>query len=165
MDENNKKKYRTKQKQWNNKTFDANMLRTYEDPIREKIGSAFESHYEETVKIIEDLKAKGIEIEYRDNVMGYQPNPKPGKDGRFVIDEKASYSAWLHEYQHVIDDENSGWKGFRNFMNPETAVQFEDNAYDVEIAFAEKLGYNDVVKRLKILKAKRRKELLGNDDN
>lgn len=165
LDKDNKKKYRTKQKQWENKIYDVNMLRTYEDPIREKIGSAFESHYEETLKIIKELEAKGIEIEYRDNVMGYQPNPTPGKAGRFVIDRRASYSAWLHERQHVIDDENSGWKGFRNFMNPERAVEFEDNAYDIEIAFAEELGYNDVVKRLKALKLKRRKELLGNDNN
>lgn len=165
LDKDDKKRYRTKQKQWENKIYDVNMLRTYEDPIREKIGSAFESHYEETLKIIKELEAKGIEIEYRDNVMGYQPNPTHGKVGRFVIDRRASYSAWLHERQHVIDDENSGWKGFRNFMNLETAVKFEDNAYDIEIAFAEELGYNDVVKRLKVLKLKRRKELLGNDNN
>mgnify|MGYP003305552616 CR=1 FL=1 len=120
---------------------------------------------EDTLNIIKELEAQGIEIEYRDNVMGYQPNPTPGKGGRFVIDRQASYSAWLHERQHVVDDENSGWKGFRNFMNPEIAAKFEDNAYDVEIDFAKKLGYNDVVKRLEQLKTKRRKELLGNDDN
>lgn len=137
------------------------ILRTYEDPIREKLGSAFESHPEETKIIIEELESKGVELEYRENVMGYMPNPSSGKSGKFVIDKEASYSAWLHERQHVLDDEQSGWKGFRNFMDPEVAAKMEDKAYEVEIDFARSLGYNKIVKRLEELKANRHKEVLG----
>lgn len=164
LDIKEKERYKHIANQWKNKTYDANMFRTYEDPIREKMGSAFKSHPSETLGIIELLEAKGVKIEYRDNVMGYQPNPTSGKAGRFVIDKKASYSAWLHELQHVLDDEESGWLGFRNFIDTETAVKFESNAYDVEIDFAEQLGYNDIVKRLKALKDKRIKELRRHDD-
>lgn len=131
------------------------ILHTTDDPIREILGSAFQSHPKETQEILEELRKKGIEVTFRDGVMGYMPSPTPGKGGQIVIDPEASYSAWLHERQHVYDDEQSGWMGFRNFQDPEVAAAMEDRAYDVEIAFAEKMGYNDIVKRLKRLKSDR----------
>ena len=130
-------------------------LRTTDDPIREILGSAFQSHPKETQEILEELREKGIEVTFRHGVMGYMPSPTPGRGGQIVIDPEASYSAWLHERQHVYDDEQSGWMGFRNFQDPEVAAAMEDRAYDVEIAFAEKMGYNDIVKRLKRLKSDR----------
>ena len=139
------------------------MYRTYDDPMREKLGSAFDSHPAETKEIIERLKKKGIGVSYRDNTMGYQPNPTPGKGGQVIIEKDASFSAWLHEVQHVEDDEASGWQGFRNFINPHRAYQFEENAYDIEIDFARKMGYNDIVERLEKLKQKRKRELLPNE--
>lgn len=134
---------------------DSVMLFTYDDPIREVLGSAFESHPEETQAIIDNLKKKGVEVIYRKDVMGYEPDPTFGKPGQLVIDKEASYSAWLHEWQHAKDDEDSGWLGFRNFMDISVAIKFEERAYNVEIEFAEKLGYNDIVKRLEMLKEKR----------
>ncbi len=137
------------------------ILRTTEDPIRERLGSAFESHPKEVSAIIEDLSGRGVLVEYRRGAMGYEPNPTPGAPGRVVMDPDASYSAWLHEKTHVLDDESSGWHGFRNFADPEIAAAFEKRAYDIEIDFAESLGYNDIVERLKGLRDKRIKEVLG----
>ncbi len=137
------------------------MLLTTDDPIREILGSAFDSHPEEVEKTIGEMNALGVSVEYRKGAMGYEPYPVPGMPGKIVMDPEASYSAWLHERTHVKDDENSGWKGFRNFADPEVAAKFEENAYDVEIAFAEKMGYNDIVEKLKALKEKRIREVLG----
>ena len=142
-----------------------NMLNTKEDPIREILGSAMKSHPTETTNMAKELNGYGVDITYRENAMGYSPNPSPGNPGKIIMDPEASYSAWLHERQHAIDDQDSGWMGFRNFANPETAARFESNAYDKEIEFAKNLGYNDIVERLKALKEDRIKEVLGDEEN
>lgn len=139
-----------------NRTF-----KTKDDPIREKIGGAYESHPKEVEAIIERLKAKGVGIEYRDNSMAYSPGLRKGQPGKLLIDKKASYSAWLHETTHAEDDEASGWNGMWLLINPKTAVEMEAHAYDVEIDFAKKLGYNDVVEKLKDLKQSRIEEILN----
>ena len=142
-----------------------NMLRTKDDPIRETLGSAMESHPNETQSIIDEMNGYGVGITYRENAMGYAPNPTPGKPGQIIMDPNASYSAWLHERQHAIDDKDSGWLGFRNFANPEIAARFEENAYDKEIEFAKELGYDDIVGRLNDLKENRIREVLGDEED
>ncbi|MCR5651361.1 MAG: hypothetical protein K6F86_09305 [Lachnospiraceae bacterium] len=137
------------------------MLRTKEDPVREILGSAMDSHPEETRQIIEEMTLIGVDIVYRMNAMGYSPDPSSGRPGKIIIDPEASYSAWLHERRHAIDDKNSGWRGFRNLADPYTAARFESSAYDEEIEFADRMGYYDVVERLKILKNNRIREVLG----
>lgn len=133
---------------------------TFDDPIREKIGNAFDSHPSEVEQIIAELKGKGVEIVYRPGAMGYTPGLRRGKRGRFIIDPDASYSAWLHEKTHVEDDESSGWNGMYLMINPQTCAQMEAHAYNIEIDFARKLGYNDIVEQLMNLKQRRLKEIL-----
>ena len=127
-------------------------FRTYDDPIREKIGSAYDSHPKETESIIDYLQSVNVEIKYRHNTMAYLPSPKEGHPGMFIIDPEASYSAWLHEKTHVEDDEKSGWKGMRLLCDTAERLKMEEKAYDVELDFARGYGYNDVVERLQRLK-------------
>ena len=47
----------------------------------------------------------------------------------------------------MLDDEQSGWAGFGNFIDIETAVRFEDRAYDVEIEYARNFELEDIIKR------------------
>lgn len=138
-----------------------NAFYTKDDPMREAFGSAFESNKEETEKILKSFSDKGVELEFREGVMVYQPSPISGKPGKVVFDKKASFGALKHEERHVLDDEASGWRGFRNFMETETAIKFEVDAYDVEIEMARGLNRLDIVERLEILKENRRRELLG----
>lgn len=140
------------------------ILRTDYDPIRKYIGSAEKSHPEELKKIKQELIEIGVKIQERNKVMSYSPGLR-GEPGRILMDPNASISAWKHEMQHALDDYNSGWAGFRLFINPETAIEMENRAYDLEIDFAEQLGYNDVAKELRELKETRRRELLGEFDN
>ena len=59
-----------------------------------------------------------------------------------IMDRDASYSAWLHELQHVRDDEASGWRGMEILItNPQRAAEYEDAAYQIEIDFARENGY------------------------
>ena len=138
-----------------------NMFYTKDDPMREVFGSAFDSYKEETEKILKSFSNKGVEVEFREGVMVYQPSPVSGSPGKVVFDKNASFSALKHEERHVLDDEESGWMGFKNFMETETAIKFEVDAYDVEIEMARKYNRLDIVERLEELKENRRRELLG----
>ena len=144
-----------------NKFKQKKIFRTIDDPLREVFGSAFESNFQDVQTLIGECKKRGVEIIYREGVMCYQPSPSTGKPGQIVIDKAASYSAWLHEYQHMLDDEQSGWAGFGNFIDIETAVRFEDRAYDVEIEYARNFELEDIIKRLKKLKEGARVGLYG----
>lgn len=117
------------------------ILRTYDDPIREKIGSAEESNPKELKEIKEFLNSKGVDIVIDisgRNIMGYMPNPVAGKPGKIVMENGASISAWMHEKRHVVDDELHGWQGFRIMENLDLYESFENNAYQIEIDFAKK---------------------------
>ncbi len=138
-----------------------NNLYTYDDPIREKLGSAYISHPSELSELKKHITEKGVEIREMGTDMAYCPNPTSGKPGMIKMDPEASYSAWLHEYQHILDDEESGWQGYRLFSNPQTVAELEDKAYNVEIDFAKSLGYTKIAQRLEWLKGERRREVYG----
>ncbi len=140
---------------------DGNVFYTKDDPMRDIFGSSFDSNPLETQKMLENFEDLGVEVIYRSNVMSYQPSPISGLPGQVVIDKNASYSAWIHEQQHVFDDRDSGWAGFKNYFDINTAIQFEVNAYDVEIELAKSHNLDDVVQKLEALKEESRRNLLG----
>ena len=121
-----------------------NALRTNDDPIRRYIGSADQSHPQELAEIKARLSSMGVEINENTKNMCYSPSLH-GKPGRIDIDPDASISAWMHEAQHAYDDYERGWIGMKLLIAPETALEIEDKAYDIEIDFAQRMGYNDVV--------------------
>ena len=129
-------------------------FRTTDDPMREVTGAGIESNPKEIKAILEDLGSAGVEVVYRQDDMAYSPGSSPGKPGQFIIAIEASYSAWLHEYQHFKDDKDDGFPGMRIFMDIERCKQREINAYNVEIELAKKLGRKDIVERLEALKVK-----------
>lgn len=139
------------------------MLHTYDDPIREKLGSAYKSHPRELKELKSIIRNKGVEIEESGKAMAYQPSPSHGMPGRLKMDPEASYSAWLHEYQHILDDEATGWNGWAIMKDMQKFIETEDRAYAVEIEFAKELGYNKIVNRLRWLRAERRREIEGKD--
>lgn len=127
------------------------MFYTYDDPMRDVLGSAEKSHPERLKEITEELRSKNVEIARRKGAMGYQPSPVPGKPGRIVMEPDASISAWEHEFKHCKDDEELGWAGLRVFSDTEKAVKFEADAYAVEVELAKQLGYNDIAEKLQKL--------------
>lgn len=135
------------------------MLLTIDDPIRDVIGSAEESHPDYLNEILDYLKNENVKIIRRDNGMGYQPNPTPGRPGQIIMEEGASIGAWIHERQHVMDDKASGWNGFRNMEIIENSVEFERRAYQAEIDFCRENGYNEIEDKLIQLRDKAIKEL------
>jgi hypothetical protein len=88
--------------------------------------------------------------------------PIEGQPGKLLFDSEASYSALLHEYQHFLDDvalENPGLGYY--LENPDVFYELEQNAYSVEIEYAQGIGDQEVVKELIENMLDRRMELLG----
>lgn len=127
---------------------------TTDDPMREVTGAGIESNPEEINEILNELKAAGVEVVHRQEGMAYIPGIMPGQAGQFIITPDASYSAWLHERQHFLDDKADGFPGMRIFEDIERCKQREISAYNVEIELAKKLGRKDIVERLEALKVK-----------
>ena len=91
-----------------------NALFTEADPLRGVMGAASESHPAEIAQMRQALADMGVQVIDRPGTIAYSPGIRAGKPGQMIIDPKASYSAWLHEYQHALDDQKIGWGGFRN---------------------------------------------------
>lgn len=140
-----------------------NVFHTYDDPMREVMGSAYENNREELNSIIEELKKIGIEVIISDDneSIEYQPGNKfsGGTPGQIKIAKASSLSACMRERQHAIDDYNSGWKGrYILSLDPHEHYNWEVRAYGVEIDIAKSLGRSDMVERLeKLLEEERRK--------
>lgn len=138
------------------------IFHTEDDPMREVLGSAFQSHPDKVKELLEYLNSVNVEVLIRDEneSLGYQPSVSSGNPGQIVLNKKASISAWLHEVQHVRDDEASGWIGMRTlFTDPEERYQWEVRAYNQEIQLAKQLGREDMVKRLEELLENERKRI------
>lgn len=135
-------------------------LHTRNDPMVEVMGAAIENNKEELQGILSKLNELGVEVEYRTDEYAYEIIGK-GKPGRIIIDKYASLSAWLHEYQHAIDDSNAGWSSIRIMKNPAKRFRREQKAYQVEIDLAKKIGNKEMVIRLEKLMEEERKLIYG----
>ena len=136
---------------------------TKHDPMREVFGSAEISNPKQIEKIKEKLNSLGVKlIQPEEEKMCYSPSLCPGNPGVVTISKGASYSAWLHEFKHVIDDYNDGWLGFRVFQNPQKCVQREIDAYEIEINLAKLHNRADIVKRLEVLRDDEIKKMRNN---
>jgi SPP1 gp7 family putative phage head morphogenesis protein len=128
---------------------------TYHDPIREVMGSMFESHPEETEKVLKELKDMGIEVFFLDGKkMTYSPgNAEFGRSGHISINRNASYSALMHERQHVIDDIHNGYPGMMHYIkHKDLRWEFEKRAYLVELEIYKRYNVGEeYIERLKKL--------------
>lgn len=138
----------------NKRIIKSEKFNTTEDPMREVTGVGVESHPEEIKRIKQALKDAGVELEYRTGTMAYSPAIIAGKPGKIIIDEEASYSAWVHEYTHFLDDKKDGFLGMRVFADVKKCIQREIHAYDEEIKLAKQANRPDIVERLEKLKRK-----------
>lgn len=107
---------------------------TFDDPVRDYLGSAFESHPKETKVLLNELQRLGIEVVFSDSPdMVYGPSSR--RPGTIRISKEASFSALLHEYTHAMDDYKSGWQAFMYLFDYRKRIDFEMRAYQAEIDF------------------------------
>lgn len=124
------------------------VLRSVDDPMRDKIGSIKDSHPEEMERILKEAESLGVEVKMDGNSISYNPSPVSGKAGQLHVSPDDSLTAWLHEEDHMLKEANDGWKGFRNVLDIEIRSEREYSAYGIEVAYARKLGYSDVADKL-----------------
>jgi len=99
--------------------------------------------------------------------MVYGPGSKDefgnGTAGTIIINKEASYGALLHEFEHFLDDEKSGWKGYNNVYGAEDVSkaywEYEMRGYEAEIKLAQKLGFADILIEIKEEMEERRKDI------
>lgn len=139
------------------------MFHTKDDPMREVLGSAEQSHPEELQQFLDYLSEQKVDVIRRsgNSSMGYQPGLRRGEPGQIVMEDGASYSAWLHEVQHAKDDESEGWGGMATLFDRDKRWKMEYDAYEKEIEFAKSLKRQDIVERLEILRENERKAIYG----
>lgn len=115
-------------------------------------GPAEESHSKELAVIKDDLKKNGVYVNTRDRnhpAMGYGTASAPGKPGSMTVTEGMSYSAWLHEYRHFLDDKELGYPGRKYYYNNLSLyAKMERAAYDAEIELAVSAGFGDLANEL-----------------
>lgn len=113
-------------------------------------GSAEFSNPKELRLLLNELSEMGVQINIKSGgALAYQ-STQYGKPGIISITQKASYSAYLHEAQHAIDDKIAGWNGSRAIWDTEEHIRREKNAYAVEIKLAKKLGREDIADELQL---------------
>lgn len=126
-----------------------------DDPMRDVTGPARISNPAEYNDILNQLKEMGVEVNISDGTTGARAGYGPstmGQPGQISVDPNVSLSALKHELQHAIDDMNSGWIGRQvKFSDPDLSIQWERNAYEIEIEAAKSAGRQDVADYLEKL--------------
>jgi hypothetical protein len=116
-------------------------LRSGGDRLLESMGPARLNHADEFASIIDDLRARDVNIRFESNGLRYGPSASSGKVGNIVLDPDASISAIRHEYGHFLDDVAEGLPGARHYYeNPWRWVATERRQYLQEIRTAKQLG-------------------------
>lgn len=118
------------------------------DPARQVMGPAARSHPDEIAAMRTDLEKAGVEIVERPGAMFYSPSSTTGRPGQLVIDPEASFSAWSHEYQHFLQDQASGWRGWHSLADKNTRWAWEQEAFGVEKSLMRRLGHTEVIEDL-----------------
>lgn len=146
---------------------EANRKKLYsrDDPMEEIDGAGEISHPEEIKAYRAEISECGAELEEVDDKekIGYEPSPTSGRPGKVCVSKGSSFGAWTHEIQHMRDDRDSGWKGFRIIENPDEQYRFEKRAYEKEIELAKAANRPDIVKRLEENLEKERRKIYGEE--
>ena len=125
------------------------MLHTKGDPMVEVTGPGEQSHPGEIARFRSEIVECGAELIEKDHEsLGYCPGFLPGQPGQVHVSKGASYSAWLHEMQHMRDDREAGWTGMRIMQDKDARYERERVAYGIEVELARNAGREDIAERL-----------------
>lgn len=136
------------------------LLKVDADPVRKLTGPASQTHAAEIEAMKRTIREAGGAVD--DGAAGrmaYEPGTT-GSPGTIRIDPDASYSGWLHEYQHFLDDMAAGYPGMSSLANKPLRWSWERRAYQKEIDYVK--GLRDipqaqrdaVIRELEILNAR-----------
>jgi len=121
--------------------FDSALMNSGGDRLLGTMGPARLNNAAEYNSIVSDLRAKGVDISFREGQFAYGPAPSAGRPGNIVFDRDASISAIRHEYGHFLDDSALGFPGQRYYYeNPSARLGSERRQYLQEIRTAREVG-------------------------
>ncbi len=136
-------------------------LHTYGDYLRDVLGPGRYSHPDEYASILDAAAQRGVDIVDRPGTLAYEPALSSGNPGRLLLDPDASIGAMRHEFKHLLDDQASGYQGFRLMADSDIFWKLEFRGYMEEINLARELREFDVGRKiLKEMRA-RRQEIFG----
>ena len=119
------------------------------DRLFGSMGSARVNNAPELDNIVSDLRARGVDISFRDGQFAYGPAATRGRPGNIIFDPDGSISAVRHEYGHFLDDQALGFPGQRFYYeNPGKRVATERSQYLGEIRTGRQLGDHDARRAL-----------------
>ncbi len=125
------------------------MFHTKGDPMVEVTGPGEQSHPSEIARFRREIAECGAELIEKDyESLGYCPGFLPGQPGQVHVSKGASYSAWLHEMQHMRDDREAGWTGMRIMQDKDARYERERVAYGLEVELARMADREDIAERL-----------------
>ncbi len=132
------------------------------DPVRIISGSIKDSHSNAMNFMIEIAEMMGVEVILSDerNIY-YSPGITVGQPGQLHFNPNNSYAAWIHEFNHMLDDFLDNWPSFRARKDNNRSRQMEIEAYGLEIQYAEMFGRTDVADRLRLLRDNELKKING----
>lgn len=136
-------------------------LNSYGDHLRDILGPARTSHPEEYASILDEAKQRGVDVVDRPGGLAYEPALSQGNPGRLLLDSDASIGAMRHEFRHVLDDQASGYQGFRLMMDSDQFWKLEYRGYMEEINLARELKEFDTGRKIVQEMRTRRQEILG----
>ena len=143
------------------------LLHTEADPALDYFGPAEVSHPRELWAMRANLESNGVTINIRQKdspSIGYGPSSTPGEPGVMNVTEGMSFSAWSHENRHFETDKELGYPGHLAYIDDlELYAKMEREAYDVEIALARESGYNELARKLEIIRDERVRKIERGD--
>lgn len=112
------------------------------------LGSAYQTDFHTVLFILSVLKKYNVSINYNEeNNISYGPKFSVSSP-TLSINRSDSICSWMHEFQHFLDDKNSGWK-FRYFLyDAKEHWKYEYKAYMVEIKYLRKIKRYDIASKL-----------------
>jgi len=138
------------------------MFHTKGDPMVEVTGPGEQSHPSEIARFRREIAECGAELIEKDyESLGYCPGFLPGQPGQVHVSKGASYSAWLHEMQHMRDDREAGWTGMRIMQDKDARYERERVAYGLEVELARMADREDIAERLLVNLEEERRTIYG----
>lgn len=119
------------------------------DPLLDAMGTIDDSNPGAREAFTRYAEGVGVEVVSDSPSIAYAPGLKPGMPGQLHVSMDDSYGAWLHEMQHLKDDEADGWLGFEGLLDPVRRTKMEYAAYKQEIDLAMGIGRPDIAQELK----------------
>lgn len=123
------------------------------DYLRDALGPAINNpKYEKQLSYIKnEITKSNAKLIIREGNNMYYNAPGHGQPGEIILPPEASIGAYLHEFEHFIQDRESGFNLGIDwmFMHPKEFAENELRSYKKEYDYAKEMKLNDIAEKIK----------------